>query len=172
MGKSTKVDQMYETYSSTLFPLMVEGAAIMNKYRVVIIGFGHMHINEVARHFFEHPQMELVACADTVPAVPELRTAPYTRAWNMDFCVRSFKIPRVYEDYREMLDAERPDIAIVTSENVLHREITRACAEHGVSVNVEKPMAVTLSDALDMVRAAQQYGVTLTVNWPVTWIPA
>ena len=143
----------------------------MKKYRVVIIGFGHMHINDVASHFYENPRTEIVACADTVPAVPELRKAPYTREWNREFCVTNFNIPKVYDDYIEMLDTEKPDLAIITSENIRHREIVRACAERGININVEKPMAVSLSDALDMKRAAEQNNVTLIVNWPVTWVP-
>lgn len=143
----------------------------MKKYRIVIIGFGHMHINDVASHFYENPRTEIVACADTVPAVPEIRIAPYTRSWNRDFCVKNFHIPKVYEDYIEMLEREKPDLAIITSENIMHREIVRACAERGINVNVEKPMAVNLSDALDMYRAAQQNNITLIVNWPVTWMP-
>jgi hypothetical protein len=52
-------------------------------YRTGIIGFGHMHINNVAALYAEHPQVEWVACADTVPDVPELRVGPYTREWNV-----------------------------------------------------------------------------------------
>ena len=36
------------------------------KYRVGIIGFAHPHINHVASMFTAHPQVEMVACADTV----------------------------------------------------------------------------------------------------------
>ena len=48
-------------------------------YRAAIIGFGHMHINNVAALYNEHRDIEWAACADTVPRVAELRTAPYTR---------------------------------------------------------------------------------------------
>ena len=50
----------------------------MKTYRVGIIGFGHMHINNVAALYAKHPQVEMAACADTVPVRPELRVAPYT----------------------------------------------------------------------------------------------
>ena len=45
-------------------------------YRVGVIGFAHMHVNNVAALFAQHSQVDLVACADTVPTVPELRNAP------------------------------------------------------------------------------------------------
>jgi predicted dehydrogenase len=120
----------------------------MKKYRAGIIGFGHMHVNDVALHYAEHPQIEWVACADTQPVVPELRDAPYTRAWNMEHAIKDLGVPKGYDDYNEMLDKEAFDLIIVQSENAQHAEIVEACAAHGVSCQVEKPMAHTLSGAM------------------------
>ena len=137
-------------------------------YRTGIIGFAHMHINHLAALFGEHPQVEWVACADT-PHAPEVRTARFTREWNRQTIVESQKIPRVYEDYREMLQREKFDIIIVTSENAQHPDVVEACAAAGVHVCVEKPMAMSLSDGLRMARACEAAGTTLVVNWPLTW---
>jgi len=41
-----------------------------------------------------------------------------------------------------------------------------------VHVCVEKPMAMSLSDALRMARACGAGGTTMIVNWPMTWNPA
>ena len=72
-------------------------------YRVGIICFGHMHINHVAAVFGKHPRVRWVACADTVPAQPELREGPYTRSWNLQHALREIGVPQAYADYREML---------------------------------------------------------------------
>ena len=53
------------------------------QYRVVIIGSSHMHINDVAAHFYENPRTDLVAGADTIPLVPELKEGTFTRKWNL-----------------------------------------------------------------------------------------
>ena len=142
------------------------------KYRVGVIGFGHMHINNVAALYAQHPQVQWVACADTSPAMPERREAPYTRQWNLKHALTELGIPRAYDDYREMLAKEQFDIIIVTSENAQHPVVVEACAAAGVNVCVEKPMAASLSDALRMARACQDAGTTLLVNWPLTWSPA
>lgn len=144
----------------------------MKTYRVGIIGFGHMHINNVGALFAKHPQVEMAACADTAPAVPELRSAPYTRAWNKQFALDEIGVARAYDDYRAMLDQEDLDIVIVTSENARHADVVTACAAAGVHVCIEKPMAANLSDALRMVRACKAAGTELVVNWPLTWSPA
>lgn len=144
-----------------------------NKYRVGIIGFGHMHVNHVAEVFSAHPRVEWVACADTVPVVPELREAPYTRTWNLRNNVEKWGIPRQYDDYRAMLEENTFDIVIVTTENAQHLPVVQACAEAGVRFCcVEKPMAASLSDALHMVRVCDAHGTGLIVNWPMIWNPA
>ena len=144
----------------------------MKKYKVGIIGFGHMHINNVASLFGEHPQVEWVACADTTPATPELRKAAYTRQWNVEFNMEKLGIPKYYDDYQEMLDKEEFDIIICTSENAEHVNVVEACAKAGVNICVEKPMAPTLEEGLRMYRACKANDVEMVINWPVTWSPA
>lgn len=141
-------------------------------YRVGIIGFGHMHINNVAALYAAHPQVVWGACADTQPILPERRVAPYTRQWNLEHLVKKLGLSKAYDDYREMLRAEKLDVAIISCENAQHAPVVEACAAAGVHVCVEKPMAASLADALRMVRACDAAGTRLIVNWPVTWLPA
>lgn len=144
----------------------------MNKtYKVVIIGFGHMHINDVGAHFKENLRTDIVACADTKPLVEELKAGSYTRKWNLEFAKKNFGIKKVYDNYKEMLDSEKPDLAVVTSENIMHAEIVEECAKRGISACIEKPMAVSLSAGMHMIRSAKTYGSLLMVNWPITWVP-
>ncbi len=142
------------------------------KYRVGIIGFAHMHINNVSALYAQHNKVELVACADTKPDKPELREAPYTRAWNLKNALENIGFPKAYDDYHEMLEKEKFDIIICCSENAKHPEVVEACAEAGINVCVEKPMAMSLSDALRMVRACTSAGTEMIVNWPLTWSPS
>lgn len=141
------------------------------KYRVGIIGFAHMHINNVAALYAQHPQAELVACADTIPIVPELREAPYTRTWNVENIATNLNVPKTYDDYHEMLGKEELDIVICCSENAQHPDVVEACAAAGVNVCVEKPMAMSLAHALRMARACQAAETTMIINWPATWSP-
>ncbi|MBR4867286.1 MAG: Gfo/Idh/MocA family oxidoreductase [Clostridia bacterium] len=141
------------------------------RYKVVIIGFAHMHINDVAAGFYENPRIDLVACADTHPLVEEISFGPYTRTWNLKFAKEHFGNPRVYEDYVEMLDTEKPDLAIITSENFYHAEIVKACAARGVGVCIEKPMAISYADAKIIEEVTREAGVFAIVNWPITWRP-
>src|SRR5919202_4420063 len=141
-------------------------------YRLGVIGFAHMHVNELMRVFAELPNVQWVACADTKPEQPELRVAPHTRDWNKRRAHEEIGIPKVYDDYREMLDKERFDLVLFCPENARHGEVAEAIAAHGAHMVTEKPMAASQPEALRMARAARSAGVMLAVNWPTTWSPA
>lgn len=61
--------------------------------------------------------------------------------------------PRVYEDYREMLDSEQPDVAVINTYFALNAGIVIEALNRGIHVFVEKPVATTLED-LERVKAA------------------
>ncbi len=138
-------------------------------YRLGVIGFAHMHVNELMKQFGSLPNVEWVACADTVPKVPEKVTAMFTRDWNKQHALNVIGIPKAYDDYKDMLDQEKFDIVIFCPENARHGEVGTAIAEKGAHLVTEKPMAARLSEARQMVKAAEKHHVRLMVNWPSTW---
>jgi predicted dehydrogenase len=95
-----------------------------------------------------------------------------SRKANLNHALSLASAPRLYEDYRELLGAERLDIAIVCPENARHGEVAEAAAERGVHIVTEKPMAASLAEAERIAAAASKAVVTLAVNWPIGWSPA
>lgn len=142
----------------------------MDKIRAVIIGFAHMHVNEIALYISEQPDFELVGFADVPPETPELTAARYTRAWNLKNNSEKYKITP-HSDYTEMLDELKPDIAFILCENNVKPRIVFECAKRGVNVSIEKPMAMTLEKALEIRNTVKKYGIEAMVNWPVIWRP-
>lgn len=140
-------------------------------YRLGVIGFAHMHVNGLIDHFAALPNVEWIACADTVPIVPSISEESSTRKANVKRAQERTGVPKVYDDYREMLQAEKLDIVIFCPENARHGEVAEAIAAAGCHMVTEKPMAASLSEALRMVRAAKAAEVALMVNWPTTWSP-
>lgn len=140
--------------------------------RIGVIGFAHMHVNELMRVFKDLPGVEWAAAADTKPAVPEKLDVRNTRGWNLQQAREVVGVPKAYDDYREMLDRERLDLVIFCPENARHAEVAEAIAAHGAHLLTEKPMADTMRNATRMAAAARNAGVHLFVNWPTTWSPA
>lgn len=63
---------------------------------------------------------------------------------------------KTYRDYRELLDAGAPDIAIVATPDHWHPLITIACCDAGSHVYVEKPISHTVLEGKAMVEAARR----------------
>ncbi len=144
----------------------------MMTYRVGIIGVCHVHVHNVANIFKNHPQVELVAVADTLPCVPEIGKKPYTRAWNLDYLTNEVGIPNRYDDYGEMLEKESLDIVICNSENAAHPEVAAACGAAGVHICIEKPLAASLRDSWKVIRSVELYGIAGVCHWMMPYSPA
>lgn len=138
--------------------------------KAVIIGFSHMHVNEVALYLNENPAFELVGAAEVKSTVEEIPSLRYTPCWNLEN-VRENYCDNIYNDYKMMLDELKPDIAFVLTENVQKAEVALECAKRKVNLCIEKPLAMTLEEAKKIKSYAQEYGVKIVINWPVLWRP-
>ena len=76
-------------------------------------------------------------------------------------------IKTAYSLLDDMLADPRIDSISICTPHALHKPMTIAAAQAGKHVLVEKPMALTVDDATDMIDAARQNGVKLYVaeNW-------
>jgi len=90
-----------------------------------------------------------VGVADLIAAKAEAVAAPFRVPW--------------FTDMHRMVEEAEPDILVVLTESGLHAEHTIALAPHGKHIVVEKPMALTLEDADEMIRACDRHSVRLFV---------
>lgn len=74
--------------------------------------------------------------------------------------------PKVYTDYRQMLDQEEIDGADLSLPHGLHHSITIDCLEAGVDVLCEKPIGVTIKAGNLMAEAADRTGRILSIAVP------
>ena len=76
-------------------------------------------------------------------------------------------INQAYQNLDEMLADPRIDAVSICTPHALHKPMTIAAAQSGKHILVEKPMALSVDDATDMIDAAQQNDVKLYVaeNW-------
>ncbi len=79
---------------------------------------------------------------------------------------------KFYRDYHEMLRDPEVDIVSVATPDYAHKEPVIAAAEAGKHIIVEKPMATSINDAEDMVRAVKKAGVKFMVNFENRFNPA
>jgi predicted dehydrogenase len=81
--------------------------------------------------------------------------------------IEELKVRRFVTDHRELIGSPDVDLVIVTTPTPTHFEITRAALEAGKHVVSEKPMAMTLAEAGQLVALARR-GPGLLVPAPFT----
>jgi predicted dehydrogenase len=116
------------------------------KYRTALIGSGWWGMN-IATVAMQSGRCKMVAMCDVDmnqlnPAAAEIEKLTGDK-------------PRKYQDYRQLLDAEKVDIAIVATPDHWHPLITIAAVKAGAHVYVEKPIGHTIKEGRAMVNAAR-----------------
>lgn len=125
--------------------------------RAGVIGVGAMGRNH-ARVCSELPNVKLVGVSDTAPGVAEGVATRYGG--------------QPYQDYRQLLDDQKPDAVTIAVPTVDHLEVALAAIERGVHVMIEKPIAFSVDEGRQIIAAAEQAGVKLAVGHIERFNPA
>ena len=104
-----------------------------------------------------HPETDIVAAADINPEALDR------------FCER-YGVENRYDDYEEMVLAQKPDIVSVTTHAVNHAAPAVLASDNGVKgIYCEKSMAAALAEADAMVDACDRNGTKLIVGASRRW---
>ena len=125
--------------------------------RIGLIGLGtvgRLHLEA----YQELKRGKVVAAADSDPSV--LAKSRSTSEINF------------YTDLNEMLAREQLDIACVLTPAASHESLTAICADHGVNVLCEKPLALTVDGARRMITKAKDCGTRLFYGSSYRFLPA
>ena len=129
------------------------------KEKVGIIGTGWIAEAHVA-NYLKCEDVEIVAAADLIPGKAE------------KFCkANGIEGIRLYPDHKSMIDAEDLDAVSVCTYNKTHAECTIYALQHGVNVLLEKPMCVTLEEAVEICRAEKASGKILSIGFQPRFDP-
>lgn len=115
-----------------------------------ILGLGGASVNMLPS-FQRSPYFDIRAAADADEAV-------------LHRFKRDFPDVETCSHANELAADESVDLVYIGTPNHLHFEHARAALDRGRHVLIEKPMAVTLDDAEEMIEIAERNGVLLGVN--------
>lgn len=82
------------------------------------------------------------------------------------------RIENVYTDWRQMLDQEQLELVVIASAVQLHKEMVLAAYEKGLHVMCEKPMALHIKEANEMISARNKAGKFGLINHEFRYLPA
>lgn len=133
----------------------------MTKLRLALIGCGRISDNHLKAVLANHQDIEVVALCDILEGRAAMEKPGYQiYAHENDVTIKEFNI---YSDYKQMLQKEDIDICSICTESGYHAEIALYCLKHKKHVIVEKPMAMSISDANLMIKTAKKNNLKLAV---------
>lgn len=120
--------------------------------KYALIGCGRIAVNHIKAVLNNH--LELTAVCDIKPEAMESLLAK--------FHLENDASIRRYTNYRELLRTEKLELASIATESGIHAEIALACIDMGVNVIIEKPMAMSMADAEEIIRRSGEKGVKVS----------
>ena len=119
-------------------------------YRVGLVGCGGMGRHHL-RILKDLPEFEIVALCDISQEV-------------VDRAGDEYAVKTRYTDFDHMYQYSSLDLVTVATQTRDHHAPTVAALEQGISVLCEKPIAIDLTEADQMVTAAKKSGAKLAIN--------
>lgn len=117
-----------------------------------LIGCGRIAINHINAAHNNH--LNIVACCDI--SLEHI---------NALFGKCSFDTSSIkkYQDFQKMIEENSLDLVAIATESGKHAEIALYCLSHGINVIIEKPIAMSIDDAVRIIEAGKKNHVKVAV---------
>jgi len=142
-------------FAQSASPAAPATAKAADELRVAVIGCGAQG-RVLIESMLRIPSVRIAALSDIWS---------YSRQYTGNYIKKYGQAANVYEDYRELLAAEKDlDAAVVATPDWVHAEQTAACLRRGLHVYCEKEMSNSLDEARSMVQTARATGKLLQIG--------
>ena len=120
--------------------------------RYALIGCGRIAANHIKAALSN--QLEIVAVCDI--STDHIDTLLKKYDLEEDLSIKR------YENYKQMIEENKLELISIATESGLHAEIALYCIDHGINIIIEKPMAMNISDAEEIIRRSEANGVKVS----------
>lgn len=117
-----------------------------------LIGCGRIATNHIKA--VENNNLNLVAVCDTIPEQMQQLLEKHN--------LQNASSVKRYTDYKQMIEENRIELIGIATESGIHAEIALYCIDHGIHVIIEKPMAMSMSDADEIIRRSREKNVKVS----------
>ena len=122
----------------------------MSTYRVAILGC-RSRGTSAARVYHAHPRTEVVGLCDLLED-------------RLNALGDELGVSARFTDLDEMIQQTAPDLVAIPTAPALHAPLALRVLEHGVNIDVEKPMGMDLLEADAVMDKATEQGVQVAVH--------
>lgn len=120
--------------------------------KYALIGCGRISTNHIKAAM--NNGLEIAAVCDVVPD----HIDALLKKHNLESCTAIKK----YTDYTQMLKEIQPELVSIATESGIHAEVALECIGRGIHVIIEKPMAMSIADANEIIRLSEEKGVKVS----------
>lgn len=120
--------------------------------KYALIGCGRISTNHIKAAVNNH--LKIAAVCDIVPEHMEALLAKHD--------LQDETSIKRYTDYKTMIQEVKPELVSIATESGLHAEIALFCIGQGINVIIEKPMAMSIADADDIIKLAEEKKVKVS----------
>jgi scyllo-inositol 2-dehydrogenase (NAD+) len=131
----------------------------MRKLGVGVLGVGEMGMRHAENLRRRVPQAQLVALADV--AMERARRA-----------ATELEVEKSFSSLEALLECRGLDAVVIATPDKFHARAVKLAAAAGKDILCEKPLALTLADAHDLLSAVERSGVRLQVGFMRRYDPA
>lgn len=125
--------------------------------KLAIAGLSHGHVDWIFNRK-DKSDVALVGIYETNPALIER----YTKQYHLDASL-------FFTNLSDMLDQLKPDAVSAFGAINEHVVVVRACAPRKIHVMVEKPLASSLNDAMEIDKLAKEHQIQVLTNFETSW---
>jgi predicted dehydrogenase len=126
--------------------------------RVAIVGLVHDHVAGFLAQLPQHREVELVGIAEPGAAL----AAKYEKK-------NSLPHDLFFPSTEAMIEARHPQALLVYTSIADHRKAIEIAGKYSLAVMVEKPLTISLEDALAIRSVARDRHIQVLVNYETTW---
>lgn len=121
--------------------------------KYALIGCGRIATNHIKAVI--NNKLELVAVCDLLPEAMEHLLVKH----NLE---KESSIKR-YTSYKELID-NHPEVQLISiaTDSGMHAEIALYCIDHGINIIIEKPIAMSIEDADEIIKRSDERGVKVS----------
>lgn len=117
--------------------------------KYALIGCGRISTNHIKAAL--NNKLTIVAVCDILPECMENLLSKHD--------LQKDESIKRYEDYKQMIAEVKPELVSIATESGSHAEIALYCIEQGIHVIIEKPMAMSMRDANEIIKRSEEMGV-------------
>lgn len=151
--------------------VVVAASLSAEPHRMAVVSLLHAHVWLHLGTMLKGDKVQLVGVSETLPDL-------IARATREDVIPQTNNVTRpgvpsalVYSDWKKMIDETKPEIVWAFTPTNGHVDVVRYCAPRGIHVMVEKPLAATLDEALEIQALARKHHIQVLTNYGSTWQP-